>query len=201
MNFDAQKVMNAIRPVIADQLQQFPILMQVHLAKYIKNSGSVGGANERAPVFNTGSQIYNVTGGLWKSFVRRNSDGNIYKFSETKDGAQLIWGTKVPYARIHEYGGKIKGTPVTILQTKSGRKYKDGKTTVKMAQYFWWRYSETKAPFFKILALAAHKNKGVTIKARPFFEPAFEDFKSETQPKFKKQIEKAIITALSKMME
>jgi phage gpG-like protein len=200
MKIDAQKIMNAIRPVIADQIQKFPILMQVHLAKYIKNSGSVGGEYQSAPIFNTGNQIYSVTGGLWKSFVRRNSNGNVYKFTETKDGAKLVWGTNIKYAAIHEYGGFIKGTPITVLKTSKGRVYKDGKTTTKMSQFFWWRYSETKSPFFKILALSSHKNKGVNIKARPYFQPALDDFKSTSQQTFKKQIENSIVETLTKQL-
>lgn len=186
--FTQEQIVNVIRPVVADQLQQFPVFMQLSIAKFIKNQGATGGATNRAPVFNTGNNLFSVSGNLFQSFIKNNKN-NIYRASQSGNQFTVEYGTKVPYARIHEVGGFIKA----ITKASSVKRKKE---TYMMAQFFWRKYMETKAPFFKRIALSVEKKGGVNIKARPYWQPAIEDFKKNGQPKFEKQMKQAIVQGI-----
>lgn len=191
-----QQFMSVVNPVIADQLQQFPVIMQLAIAGFMNDQGATGGATSRAPVFNTGDKLYKVSGKLFQSFIKGNAN-NIYKMKQSGNSFELQYGTKSKYAAIHEFGGFIKGTPITVIKSKSGRKMR--KETVKMAQYFWAQYYKTKSPFFQKIALAAEKNKGVNIKARPFFAPAIKEFKTDYQKLFEQKMKQEIVRAVLQM--
>lgn len=186
--FTKEQIVNIIRPVVADQLQQFPAFMQLSIAKYIKNQGATGGATNRAPVFNTGNNLFSVSGNLFQSFIKNNQN-NIYRASTSGSQITLEYGTKVPYAKIHEVGGFINAI-------KRASSVKRKRETYVMAQFFWRKYMETKAPFFKRIALSIEKKGGVNIKARPFWNPAIEDFKKNGQPKFERQMKQAIVQGI-----
>lgn len=186
--FTKEQIVNIIRPVVADQLQQFPAFMQLSIAKFIKNQGATGGATNRAPVFNTGNNLFSVSGNLFQSFIKNNQN-NIYRASTSGSQITLEYGTKVPYAKIHEIGGFINAI-------KRASSVKRKRETYVMAQFFWRKYMETKAPFFKRIALSIEKKGGVNIKARPFWNPAIEDFKKSGQPKFERQMKQAIVQGI-----
>jgi len=158
--FSKEQITNIIRPVVADQLQQFPAFMQLSIAKFIKNQGATGGATNRAPVFNTGNSLFSVSGGLFQSFIKNNKN-NVYKASQSGSQFTLEYGSKIPYARIHELGGFINAI-------KRASSVKRKKEVWVMAQFFWRKYMETKAPFFKRIALSIENKGGVNIKARPY---------------------------------
>jgi hypothetical protein len=47
-----------------------------------------------------------ISGKLYRSFApKKVSDGNIFEFSVKGEGFSFSYGSKVAYARIHEYGG------------------------------------------------------------------------------------------------
>jgi len=186
--FSKEQITNIIRPVVADQLQQFPAFMQLSIAKFIKNQGATGGESNRAPVFNTGNSLFSVSGALFKSFIKNNKN-NVYKASQSGSQFTLEYGSKIPYAKIHEVGGFINAI-------KRASSVKRKKETYVMAQFFWRKYMETKAPFFKRIALSIEKKGGVNIKARPYWKPAIEDFKRNGQPKFEKQMKQAIVQGI-----
>lgn len=191
--FSAKQAMQVLNPVIADQLQQFPVFMQLSLSKFMKDQGGTGGSTSAAPVFNTSDTLYKVSGKLFQSFIKGNRN-NIYRMKKSGNSFELEYGTKMKYAAIHEFGGFIKGTPVTVIKSKTGRKMK--KETTKMAQFFWFKFYKTKAPFFKRIALSVEGKGGVDIKARPYFEPAIKDFKANGQKEFEKQIRQAIVQSI-----
>jgi phage gpG-like protein len=192
-NADIESV---ISKAVSDGLQRFPVFMQIEIADNMIDQGGTGGETSKAPVFNTGKKLYKSSGKLFQSFIKGNKD-NIYKASVRGSVASLVYGSNNKYAKVHEFGAFIKGTPVTILKTYSGRKYKRGKTTTKMSQYFWFKYSQTKAPFFMKLALAAQKNQGVNIPARPFFNPAIRQFNSTGKQRWVGEIKASILNGLS----
>lgn len=189
--FSQEQISGIIRPVIADQLQQFPVFMQLSIAKYIKNQGGTGGATSGATVFNTGDRLFSVSGGLFQSFIKGNKN-NIYKASQSGGQFNLEYGSKIPYARIHEIGGFIQAK-------KRASSVKRKKEVWVMSQYFWRKFMETKAPFFKRIALSVEKKGGVKIKARPYWNPAIKDFKTNGQPRFEKQIKQAVIQGIIEM--
>jgi hypothetical protein len=186
---------SVISKAVSDGLQRFPVFMQVEIADQMIDQGSTGGSASAAPVFNTGSKLYKISGKLFQSFIKGNRH-NIYKASVSGKLGSLTYGTNLNYAKMHENGGFIKATPVTILKTYSGRRYKRGKTTNKMSQFFWFRYSQTKAPFFLKLALAAQKNGGVKIPARPFFKPAVAAFETQGKQRWIDEIKASMVKGL-----
>ena len=186
--FSQEEIVKIIRPVISDQLQQFPAFMQLSIAKYIKNQGATGGATSRAPVFNSGGTLFSVSGGLFQSFIKGNKN-NIYRASAAGSQFTLEYGSKIAYAKIHEVGGFIDAI-------KKASSVKRKKETYVMAQFFWRKFIETKAPFFKRIALSIEKKGGVNIKSRPYWNPAIKDFKTNGQPKFEKQMKQAIVQGI-----
>jgi len=126
--------------------------------------------------------------GLFQSFIKNNKN-NVYKASQSGSQFTLEYGSKIPYAKIHEVGGFINAI-------KRASSVKRKKETYVMAQFFWRKYMETKAPFFKRIALSIENKGGVNIKARPYWKPAIEDFKRNGQPKFEKQMKQAIVQGI-----
>lgn len=83
----------------------------------------------------------------------RGAPGSIFDITVTPNGAVLTYGSKVPYAAIHEHGGSI---PVTD----------------RMRGFFWAKHAATGAVRWKRLAIAAEQNQAFHIPARPYLEPA-----------------------------
>jgi len=111
---------------------------------------------------NNKQQLRLKSGRLYSSF--RPNTKTTYVDVKT-DKIKIKLGTDVEYANIHETGGFIKATPITL---------KNGTQSYKMAQYFWAKYFETKKQnsFFKIMAMSVMKHGGVKIPKRPYFVPA-----------------------------
>lgn len=126
-------------------------------------------------------------GGLAQSFGNGENSGTVV----TQDGYRIsaTIGSKLPYASIHETGGFI---PATKMKTTAG-----GRSIPKMSAFFWamWFASNQSNPFFKTMALAVKKNGGVTIKARPYFDPAMkameEHYDTVVYPNLEQQIQEA----------
>lgn len=184
--FTLQQAMDVVNPVIADQLQMFPAFMQASIAKFIKDQGATGGATSVATVFNTGDKLHSMKGTLFQSFIKGNVN-NIYKSNRSGTQFTLEYGTKVKYAKIHEYGGKINATPKSI------------KFALAMAIKTNWS-PMWKAIYGSLKGSKAAKNKGfILMKARPYFKPAVEDFKKTGQKEFELQIRKAIVNEMIKL--
>lgn len=178
--FTIEDAKKAIRPVLADYLQQFPTFMQLSMSKYIKDQGATGGETSVATVFNTGPTLYKMSGKLWQSFTKGN-ENNIYKVTDSGNKLELTYGSKIPYALIHEKGGKIKATKKSI-----GFAYAMKKKT-------------NNSPMWTKI-WGAMKWKGViNIKARPYFKPAIKDFKLNEQKLFEQDLKRALIQAIYQM--
>jgi phage gpG-like protein len=148
----------ALQKAFAEFMKQakteFPSVMQA----YINENMHTQPANPAA--FNTTGKLYTRKGALVRSFIP-GQKGNIFNVKNAdENGLVMEFGTNLPYATIQEYGGFIKATP-------------------KMIGYFWAMHKQTQLKFFKILALAARKNGGVRIKARPYFDPAVKKYEKE----------------------
>jgi len=144
---------NILKPIINDQLLRFPFVMQAYIGSNMVNTGL---KTRIAPSTNTRLEIN--TGNLFRSFAK-GGVGNIYKTKVSGDLYELEYGSSLPYAAIHEYGGFIKSKG-------------------KMHKYFWARFAETKNTYFKNLALHVQKKGGVQIPKRPYFAPSVSKFKS-----------------------
>ena len=80
---------------------------------------------------------------------------SIRKVMATGSKIEGIIGSKVPYAAIHEYGGKTTTT-----------------TSYKARSYFWWAYFETGDEKWKAMALSRKSRFSRDIKERPYLRPA-----------------------------
>jgi phage gpG-like protein len=63
---------------------------------------------------NTGDKLRRITGALFKS-LGRNDTNNVFEIKTNAMGFDVIYGSKLPYAAIHEYGGRAgRNKAVTI---------------------------------------------------------------------------------------
>ena len=73
----------------------------------------------------------------------------------SKNTLKLIWTILVPYAAIHEFGGTIN-IPITV----------------QMRRFFWAMWYETQEEKWKWMALTKKTAFKITMKERPYLEPA-----------------------------
>ena len=105
---------------------------------------------------NGGNQLRRITGALFKS-LGRNDANNIYKFIPNEYGFTIEYGSRLPYAAIHEYGGTINhpgGTPFFI---KGGELIFVNKKNPRAAK------------------LPKTKPHSIPIPARPYMAPALQE--------------------------
>lgn len=152
-------------------LKRMPIVFQGYIGAEMNFKEEQRDAVAFAP--SSSDKLDLGSGALYKSFKVKNKN-NYYK--ENDDGFEI--GSKLPYATIHEYGGFIKS---------KGRMHK----------FFWAKWLETGSPYYKRLFFAVLKNKGVTIKARPYFHPAEKKFEEEGVPKIENIILKRIAAIIN----
>jgi phage gpG-like protein len=180
--FTIEQAKEVIHPVIADYVQKFPTFMQLSIAEFMIDQGATGGETSVATVFNTGPKLYKVSGKLWQSFTKGNVN-NIYKVTGSGAKYELTYGSKVRYAKIHEYGGEIKATKKMI-----GFAYLKKKQTNNSRMWT------------KIWGSLKWKGK-VTIKARPYFNPAIKDFKQNIQKDFERELKQSMVRAIRNLQE
>ena len=180
--FTIDQAKDTIGKAVSDYLQRFPAFIQANLGKYIKNAGSTGGEKSVATVFNTGNKLYSVSGKLFQSFIKGNVN-NIYKVTQNGSSYNLEYGTKVVYAKIHEYGGQIKATDKSKRFARA--------MIVKTNRSPMW-----------IRIYAAMRKKGyITMPKRPYFKPAVEDFYNNDYPAFQAEMRKSVIDAMAKLQQ
>ena len=121
----------------------------------------------------TGGRLSVQKGNLLNSFKYKNKNSvTDYKISSNK--SDIVVGSKLPYAAIHEYGGFIKS---------KGR----------MNKFFWGMYYKYKNPYFKNLALSVQKRGGVNIPQRAYLSGATKNFESQAMP----QLEQIFINKIA----
>lgn len=122
-------------------------------------------------------QLRVQSGRLFKSLAP-NSPDNIATIQVSSGKVALLYGTRVVYAAIHESGG--------FIASKG-----------KMDKWFWAQYAQTKNEFFKVMALSVRKKGGVTVKARPYFNPGVEAFRREGLPLLLQDIAEGLMQYLN----
>lgn len=180
---------------IARQIKQtaelIPEELPLYISKYLKSSSQGRGFAK-----SMNKNLQDKTGTLYRSFTPRDKN-NITDIKYNSDGVQITYGSKLPYASIHETGAFIKATPVTVIRkykptTKKYNPIKNAKITMgekrtpfqtfQMARYFWAMYYKTEDENYKYTALSVHKLGGVKIPKREYFAPAMKDFEREGLP-------------------
>lgn len=187
---------NKISELLKDTAEQVPEEATFFISKYLK----FGNKNRGFEKNNT-KYLYDKTGDLYRS-LQRGDVNNITNINYRPDGITIEYGTKIPYAEVHEKGMFIKASPVTVIRTykptkKKFNPIKNAKITAgklkpkpfqtfQMARYFWAKYFETKEENYKYAALSVHKIGGVQIPKRPFFSSGLKDFENEGMPEILK---------------
>lgn len=157
-----QEVQRRFPAIVKSALESAPYL----LAGFIAEQMDFRAAQNDAVAFTTSDSKRLATGkgDLYRSFLPKDKN-NITKVS----GTSVEIGSKLIYAKIHEYGGIIKAKKkVSSLKRK--------KEVYAMEQMFWARYYETGSPLYKNLALRINEFGFITMPARPYFEPAMDEF-------------------------
>lgn len=156
--------------ILREQVVRLPFILHIFIEQHF-NEGRKTGA------FNTSDKLYVGQGNLTRSFIP-NQPGNINDVQTTARTVAIVTGSEVIYAPIQEYGGFIKSRG-------------------KMHKYFWARFYETGNDDFKAMALSVLKQGGVTIKPRPFFNPAVAAFQRKGLPQLAQDITTQIARVLS----
>ncbi len=147
-----------LKNLLVSLSKKLPIIMAAYVATQMNK-----GSKKAKPYFRTSDKLTNQSGELWKSFFQPGKS-NVSKFNMNNFSIEGNFGTDKTYASVQEKGG--------FIQSKGN-----------MHKYFWAMYYQTKYEWFKQMALSVLTKGGVNIKARPFFEPAMKEFKSEGIPK------------------
>lgn len=113
------------------------------------------------------------TGGLLRSFLPTSKKG-LFSYSSSEKGLQVVVGSQMPYAKIHETGGRIYAKRTKF--TKRGIFW-------SMSLFFLAKYYQTKVPYFFNLFLAVQKKGFVTIPRRAYFSKAAKVFQQKHYPR------------------
>jgi len=120
-------------------------------SRFMRSGGTNAGRNTQA---GPGS-LRRATGRLARSLIGarqdRGSEEGIFDLTPTREGARLTFGSEVPYAAVHEYGGRQE-------------------VTVKQRRFFWAKAIETEKDKWKAMALS----DTLEFPERPYLRPALE---------------------------
>jgi len=122
---------------------------------------------KRTSITNDSEKLYEGSGTLARATIP-GQYGNITKVTVSEKGLDWQFGidaSKIVYALIHEYGGKIPA---------------DRPITVKMRKFFWFMYFSTKQQFWMNMALT--KKTHITMKARAYWQPALDMLENVEMP-------------------
>jgi len=101
---DVGAVLNRLNAIAESVLKQAPYMMQAYIGVNMKRTSA--SAARKGLGRNTTSTLRMVSGKLFQSFNPSN-ELNITEIKTSGDVTTLFYGSRVPYAVIHEYGGVI----------------------------------------------------------------------------------------------
>lgn len=176
--FDVAQLQAQLKPLYNDFAYQYADEIAA-LARANMEYGTVALKGTR----NEGDKIRRITGMLFKS-LGRNDENNIFKITPNDTGFVIDYGSKLPYAAIHEYGGAINHPGGTPFFFKNGE----------------LRFVRKRHP----LAAKLPKTKPhvINMPARPYLTPALEEFeRSGTKIKFAYNVKRQISLEILKWLE
>jgi hypothetical protein len=155
-----------VKKIVDEELQKAPLTF----IKLIETEMTAGkGAPSGIPTKNTTNVLRNQSGKYAKSYLKGNPESLTEVITDV-NGGRVIVGTKRIYAAIHEYGGFIKGKPIT----PDPKKPRQAKTV--MEAHFWKMFAETKHNFYLWMALSIRKKGGVNIEKRETLAKATKEY-------------------------
>jgi hypothetical protein len=158
-----QRATQALVIGLLDVKSDIPQLMQALVAEHMLKSRLAKGT------FSAEDQLHTGTGDLRRALIP-GKPHNIYKANIDLLNSEFEYGINsetLKYAAIHEYGGTI---PITA----------------KMRRFFWYKYALTHDEMWRNMALT--KKASITVKKRPYLEPAFDEFNRTELPQLLEQI-------------
>jgi phage gpG-like protein len=170
-----QKLLAAFQSAVKSSMEQFPYYMQGLIGREMNVQGVTSAFRSSESDVGTehtpnGTNTLRVQSGrLFRSFAPGNPE-NIFNMRISGGKITGEYGTEVPYAEIHEYGG-------TLSQD----------VTDKQKAFFWAMFYKTSEDKYKYMALAKTLNR--KVKARPFFGPAIKQFNRVVLPKMQRDFE------------
>lgn len=175
--FDVAQLQAQLKPLYNDFAYQYADEVAA-----LARANMVYGTKDLKGTRNTGDQLRRITGALFKS-LGRNDENNIFKITANDTGFVIDYGTSLPYAAIHEYGGVINhpgGTPFFIKN----------KTL---------HFVSKRNPL--AARLPKTKPHTITMPARPYLNPAVQEFDKTTKPQYTDKIKFTIATEMIKWLE
>lgn len=157
-----QEVQRRLPSIVRSALESAPYLLAGFIGSNMEQRAQQNGAVAFAP--SQSSRVATGTGALYRSFLPKDRN-NITRIT----GTSVEIESKLRYAAIHEYGGKIQAKK----KVSSVRRKKE---VFAMEQFFWAKFKETGSPYYRNLALRINEYGFVTVPARPYFEPALKEF-------------------------
>lgn len=143
-------------------LKKYNNLLLSDLMAYIQSNIELESSDKRGTRNNTNTiRAFSTKTGLLPSFTRGNTN-NIFEQSKL---FQFRYGSKLPYAAIHEYGGSITQ-----------------QITEKQRSFFWYKFYKEDSPMFRAMALSKEIN--IKIPARPYFNKGIAEWQKERQDDF-----------------
>lgn len=149
--------------------QQLPYMISASIKKFIRSGGPVPASSQTW----TRSPKMGMQSGDYVRALTPGQPGNIFRLErDIAKGYRIEYGideSVITYARIQNEGGFIKHKG-------------------KMPYFFFWMYSQTGNEFWQIMGASALKKGGVTIPARPSFEPGIQDFFTRVWPELERDL-------------
>lgn len=149
-----------IAKILKEVGQKAQYLSQASIGEYIEFNKR---QSDKSKWFTGKERLQLRSGRLFKSFAPVENEDGFNELKINDKGFEISLGSRLEYAAIHEYGGFIKS---------KGRMHK----------YFWYKYSESKNAFYKIMALSVLKRGGVNIPKREYFSIALKSFEKKHLP-------------------
>lgn len=161
-----------IKDILSSVAQELEFQFQAYAEENFQESGGSG--------FNTSSKLRVQSGGLTRSLIP-GQPGNISDVRISADGRlNMRVGTKLVYAKVHEYGGFIKS---------KGRMEKK-----LMALYY-----QTHDKMYLYTSLSVKKKGGIKLKARPWFHPAVQRMIQSGKKRIANKITRMVLASFKKM--
>ena len=154
-------------------LKKYNTILYLDLLSFIQSNVDLESPSEREKRNTTNTlRAFNTKSGLLASFEK----GKPYNIFEQTQLFKFKYGSSLPYAAIHEYGGSIKQN-----------------ITEKQRSFFWYKFYKNDHPMFKAMALS--KSLNINIKARPYFNKGIEEWQKERQNTFVNDLLNEILEA------
>lgn len=183
------KLRKSFDQALYEAVQELPFLLQTYIGAEMDirevseayRSGASNKAFDDTTAKNNGKRLRIATSRLYRSLNPKtalNTDDSVFNVRMSKLGAEVEYGTNVPYARIHEEGG-------TIQQN----------VTAKQRRFFWAMYMQSQNTMYRAMAMS--NTLKIKIPKRPYFKPGIKNFEREAQPMLQERMRNRVLELMA----